>query len=213
LPTKTAAVVFVHGFTGRADETWGRFPEFLAAEPALRNWGVFSLGYATTLRADVPNIWAADPPLDRLGLSLRTALSVPPLSQYRSLAVVAHSMGGLIAQAAVLEQATLARVGHLILFGTPSAGLAKSAVLSAIKRQFRNMGNESDFVRRLRRDWKARFRDQLPFQLLVVAGESDEFVSPASSLDPFPLNVRRVVPGNHLELPPRIGACRSSLTR
>jgi pimeloyl-ACP methyl ester carboxylesterase len=47
-----------------------------------------------------------------------------PLDRYESLALIAHRMGGLVAQQALLDDPLLVgRVRHRILFGTPSGGL------------------------------------------------------------------------------------------
>jgi hypothetical protein len=56
-----AAVVFVHGFTGDPELTWGRFPAFVASDPRLSGWDIFSLGYATTLALDVRGLVARRP--------------------------------------------------------------------------------------------------------------------------------------------------------
>jgi pimeloyl-ACP methyl ester carboxylesterase len=193
-----AAIVFLHGFGGAAEATWGRFPELLAADPALASWDVYSLGYPTTLRIDVPLVWAADPPLHRLAISLQTALGVAPLAQYQTVAVIAHSMGGLVAQRALLYRDVALKVGHLLLFGTPSRGLYKSLIGLPVKRQTRDMFAWSPFILDLRVRWWWRYRKHRPFKLQVIAGERDEFVPPRSSLAPFPSDVQRVVPGNHL---------------
>jgi pimeloyl-ACP methyl ester carboxylesterase len=194
------AVVFLHGFSGAADATWGHFPEFLAAEPSLTNWDIYSLGYATSLRIDVPFVWAADPPLARLALSFQTVLSVRPLSQYRTLAIIAHSMGGLVAQRAMLHDSVASKVGHLVLFGTPSRGLFKSILGLPLKRQARDMFALSPFILGLRFRWHRRYGKHRFFELRAVAGASDEFVPARSALYAFPPELRRVVPGNHLAI-------------
>src|SRR5689334_15736618 len=104
-----AAIVFVHGFSGDAEKTWGEFTRFLMQEPRLSSWDVYGLGYSTSLRIDVPRLWAANPDLTVLSLSLRSALSAPPLSTYGSIALVAHSMGGLVAQHAMIDTPTATR--------------------------------------------------------------------------------------------------------
>jgi tetratricopeptide (TPR) repeat protein len=44
------------------------------------------------------------------------------------------------------------------------------------------------------------FGDRRPFAFRVVAGDQDEFVPRWSSIDPFPMDQRDVVPGNHIEI-------------
>jgi pimeloyl-ACP methyl ester carboxylesterase len=192
--------VFIHGFGGAAEATWGRFPTLLAAHASLSRWDIHSIGYASTLRVDVPHVWTADPPLELVSLSLRTALTVAPLNRYRAITLVAHSMGGLVAQHALLDAATVGRVAHLVLFGTPSNGLGKALLGGVLKRQLRDMEPGGEFITTLRSAWTDRYSTSRPFLLRVVAGERDEFVPGSSSLAPFPVDVQRAVPGNHLSI-------------
>lgn len=197
----TAAVIMLHGFSGQAAATWGKFVEFLIADRSVQTWDVHSIGYPSTLRVDVPRVWSADPDLDVLALSLRTALSLEPLRKYQALALVAHSMGGLIVQRAILDDEDLRRrVSHLVLFGTPSGGLGKAGLVSLLKRQFRDMDPNGAFVRKLRNDWMSRIGATPSFAFKAIAGDTDEFVPASSSLSPFADQFRVVVPGNHLSI-------------
>ena len=196
-----AAIVLVHGFGGNATATWGRFPDLLKEEPRLQNWDVFSIGYSTSLAFDIAGVWSADPEIITLGGLIDTVTGVHPLDHYRSLAIFAHSMGGLLVQRALLSNPPLrGRVSHLLLFGTPSAGLDKASPFHFWKRQVRDMGRDSPFIRRLRQEWSTLFGDRPPFSFLSIAGDRDEFVPRISSLDPFGEACRRVVYGNHLDI-------------
>lgn len=193
------AVVFLHGFTGTRDDTWDRFPALLGT--ATSEWDIFTLGYATTMLPDVVGIWSADPDLPILAKMFRGQLARLPFDRYQALTLIAHSMGGLIAQKAVVDDAALTRrVQHLILFGTPSDGLGKASWIHFWKRQLKNMSEGSEFIRTLRADWDSRYRTERPFNLLVVAGASDQFVPPSSSLAPFSDEVQQVVGGDHLSI-------------
>lgn len=196
-----AAIVFVHGFGGNPEETWGDFPSLLSAERRLESWDIHSIGYPSSLRIDVPNLWAADPGLEVLSIELRTRLSLPPFANYRAIAIAAHSMGGLVVQRAVLDDKDLVgRVSHTIFFGTPSGGLRKAGFVRGLKRQFRDMGQASVFITDLRQRWDDQFVEGYPFELRTVAGDRDEFVPSSSSLAPFPDSLQRVVPGNHVAI-------------
>ena len=46
---------------------------------------------------------SADPALSELATYLRTHLGVPPLDRYDDIAVMAHSMGGLVVQRAIVD--------------------------------------------------------------------------------------------------------------
>lgn len=194
------AVVFVHGFSGNVD-TWTGFVELLMQEQRVNSWDIFGIGYPSALRIDIPNLWSADPDIETLATELATSLSLPPFNRYKRIALVAHSMGGLVVQRAIVDAPTLAsRLSHVILFGTPSAGLEKASFAAKLKRQVRDISSGSSFIKRLRADWTERVGVVPKFVFLVLQGDRDEFVPKDSSLMPFPDQVRRVVPGNHLEI-------------
>jgi pimeloyl-ACP methyl ester carboxylesterase len=196
-----AAIVFVHGFGGNADSTWGRFPEFLMAEGALASWDVFSIGYSTSLAFDLAGVWSADPEIITLGGLIETVADVPPIDAYESIAILAHSMGGLLVQRALLSNSALReRVSHVLLFGTPSNGLEKASPFNFWKRQVRDMALGSPFITKLRSDWTTTIGLTFPFTFVTVAGDRDEFVPRTSSIEPFPESRRRVAYGNHLEI-------------
>src|SRR5260370_13000457 len=195
-----AAVILIHGFTGSNTETWGSFPELLIQNPALDAWDVVSLGYSTRLAPDLSGVWSADAPIDRLATLLRTTINfgLPP---YKTLAILAHSMGRLLLQTALVDDFSFAeKVSHVFLFGTPSNGLAKASPIGFFKRQLRDMKQGGVFVTDLRSKWEEAFNAGLPFTFWTVAGERDEFVPSSSSLAVFPANSRAVIPGNHIEI-------------
>jgi pimeloyl-ACP methyl ester carboxylesterase len=192
------AILFLHGFSGGHEDTWGLFPLLVGNDPAVNEWDILSLGYGTSMLPDIRSIWSADPDLPILATHLTTRLNMAPLAPYRSLALVAHSMGGLVVQRALLDDLDLIpRVRHVVFFGTPSGGLVKAGFFAFLKPQLRNMAADGEFVTTLRRQWTDRFDDAPPFQLVVVAGDRDQFVPPKSSLDPFAPRFRRVVAGDH----------------
>jgi pimeloyl-ACP methyl ester carboxylesterase len=195
------AIVFVHGFTGDVAKTWRRIPEFLQADARLNEWDLLGFGYRSQLRFDLPGLWSSDARLEEIAVMLH---SRPELSQqnYRRLAFVAHSMGGLVVQQALVSYEDLRnRTSHVVMFGTPSAGLTKARFASFLKRQIQNMEAGGRFVTDLREKWRSLKLDSAPpFTFVAVAGEMDQFVPPESSLKPFPQINGDVVPGNHLTM-------------
>jgi hypothetical protein len=207
--TAGVGIVFIHGFGGEAEATWGHFPQWLKQDKRLDGWGLYTLGYSTRLRVDFVKLWSGDPDLNEVALRLAAEAGHGVLGQLQSLCLVAHSMGGLATQRALLDNDKLAkRTSHVFLYGTPSGGLAKSSWVRFLKPQLRDMARDGAFIRKLRSEWEARFHTgtglQLPFEFFVIAGERDEFVPFESSLEPFPApryeGRRWVVPGNHLEI-------------
>ncbi len=195
-----AALIFVHGFNGNPATTWMPFLEQLLGDIRLNDWDVFSAGYATNLSVDLP-IWTSDPDIRLCAAGLITKLKNAPLDEYKAVALIAHSMGGLVVQRAILDSDKLKqRLTHVILYGTPSAGVSKAILGARLKPQARDMCVGSEFITRLRQDWRNQFGEALPFSFTVVAGESDAFIPASSSLDPFTQAQQAVVPGNHLEI-------------
>ncbi|MEO8630110.1 MAG: tetratricopeptide repeat-containing protein [Betaproteobacteria bacterium] len=219
--TERAGIVFMHGFGGDAAATWGRFPYWLQQDKRLASWGLYTLGYSTHLRIDFVKLWSADPALGTVAKRLATEAQHGKLGQLQSLCLVAHSMGGLAVQRALLDDQQLAeRTSHVFLFGTPSAGLAKASWARCLKPQLRDMASESPFILELRRDWAACFHSgdalRTPFQFFAIAGERDEFVPYESSLQCFSAALYKgrcwVVPGNHIEMVKPAAADSQSVT-
>jgi pimeloyl-ACP methyl ester carboxylesterase len=206
-PGAKSAILFLHGFTGNPDGTFDRFPYLLGTDVSLNGWDILSLGYHTSFLPGTRGVWSADPDLPTLAQLFSTELGIPPLSNYQQLAVIAHSMGGLIAQRALLDDPPdLTRlVRYLFLFGTPSAGLKKASFIRKLLGplagdQVQNMASDSQFVTTLRAGWSTRFANDPPFQFYAIAGDKDNFVTANSSLGPFDRKYQRVVSGDHLSM-------------
>ncbi|MEM7218667.1 MAG: TIR domain-containing protein [Pseudomonadota bacterium] len=193
------AVLFLHGFSGDRDDTWDQFPALLGT--SIADCDIFTLGYATSFQPDLVGIWAADPDLPIVAKMFGRQTEIGALSRYTELTIIAHSMGGLVAQRAILDHESLQRrVNSLLLFGTPSGGLKKASWVQFWKRQFRNMARDGEFITALRTDWTNRFGEHPPFETRIVAGDRDQFVPPESSLGPFHRDLQYVVPGDHVSI-------------
>lgn len=198
--SSTKAILFVHGFGGESHQTFGMLPAFLAGDTSLTNWDIYCFGYSTNLSPDITGVWAADPSISTLAQYLVGIVKDGRYSQYQELAIIAHSMGGLIVQQALLVGEFSERVRHVMLFGTPSLGLRKAGLGKLFKRQVRDMAAGSAFITSLRQNWADTYPDALPFSFRVVAGIRDEFVPMDSSVDVFTQPYRSYVPGNHLKM-------------
>jgi pimeloyl-ACP methyl ester carboxylesterase len=196
----SAAIIFVHGFHGKASATWSSFVTQLLSDRRLSDWDVYSAGYSTSLSIDLP-IWTSDPEVRLCAAGLATKLRHAPLDRYKAIALVAHSMGGLVVQRAIIKNDELRRrLTHVVLFGTPSAGVLKAVLGARLKPQARDMCEDSVFIKQLRQEWQEEIGDNPSFSFTVVAGETDAFIPASSSIYPFPSAQQAVVPGNHLEI-------------
>lgn len=203
-PGNRACIIFVHGFQGDPKRTWGEFPKYILENPAANGWDILSFGYESDLAPDLIGVWEGDPSIQMIANSLRVFANTQ--LAYDGILFIAHSMGGLVVQRALLDDENLTKkVDKVILFGTPSFGLKKAwifqlPILRLLNRQVSDMGRTSDFIKSLRSDWKERFSPAPPFGFLAVAGSEDEFVPSSASIDEFPESQCAVVPGNHLEI-------------
>ncbi|MGB0910648.1 MAG: alpha/beta fold hydrolase [Nitrospirales bacterium] len=195
------AIVFVHGFGGKPTTTWGQFPNFLLNDSRLHNWDVYSLGYPSSFGLDLVGIWKANPSIDTIANNLITYTKVQ-FKSYQRLAFIAHSMGGLVVQRALVDDGNFSRqVGHVFFFGTPSNGLKNALFFQFWKRQIDNMAEGSPFITDLRDRWDNAFaNEQAPFQYWIIAGDQDEFVPRSSSQGGFPDDQCCVVSGDHLSI-------------
>jgi len=90
-------IVFVHGFTGDYVSTWGK-PKVLLDDPRFnRNYDFVFYGFRTTFHRDLPAWEAEAQKLD----SLLTHLE----DNYKSVTIVTHSNGGLLAMRTLLNRA------------------------------------------------------------------------------------------------------------
>lgn len=208
-------VVFIHGFTGADQATWGPFPELLTADRELTDYVPFFWGYPSELNLAYLITkfgWKDDPDIPTIAEGLRTMLDTGSAG-YRKLVLVGHSMGGLVIQKFIVDELRknrhqhLERLTHVILFGTPSGGHAVAQWFGLFKNQVADMSRLSPFIKTLRNDW-ARLVDgrraapdtPVQFLLTLVAGMQDEFVPQWSSLDPFSFGEKAIVPGDHITL-------------
>jgi pimeloyl-ACP methyl ester carboxylesterase len=198
-----SVICFVHGFNGKPGETFDEFPKLILNDAALDGWDVFSVGYATDMMPTIRlGLWAELPDLNKLSRFLITNVTAL-LDNYKRIAFVAHSMGGLVVQRAILDlddnEQKRNRITYLLLYGTPSNGLHKAKFAHWLNPQVNDMAFGSAFIVKLREDWKNKFFGKMPFVFATVAGELDMFVPVESSQDPFASGHATTI-GNHIDM-------------
>lgn len=197
-----SVVLFIHGFSGSSDETFGHIPQLLVNTPKLDGWDIFSIGYSSDIFPSIgKGLWSVNPDITKISLYLNTMLN-NQFFEYKKIAFVAHSMGGLAVQKAILDidAKTFDKISNVLFFGTPSAGLKKATWFEFWNRQIRDLSSDSDFIKDLRKEWKERFNDEYSFNFRTVAGSKDEFVPVSSSLEPFNEKYHDVIEGNHVSM-------------
>jgi pimeloyl-ACP methyl ester carboxylesterase len=90
-------IIFVHGFIGDYIHTWGK-PKLLLDDPRFnRNYDFVFYGFKTALYGDVPAFDEEAANLDRVLTHLE--------ENYKSITIVTHSKGGLLAMRTLLNRA------------------------------------------------------------------------------------------------------------
>lgn len=200
-------LLFVHGFGGNIQSNFGPLADALRNDPKLDSWDIYGFSYTSTSLLSLELVraldllrgfWKAEPRIPTIALQFKREIELLA-SQYERTAIVAHSMGGLVVQQAILDSAFLtARLNTVICMGTPSNGLEKAAALRVLKYQIRDMAVDGPYIKSLREAWSAAgYLKYTPFDFLVVAGDTDDFVPIASSLSPFPKKFQSVISGDH----------------
>lgn len=197
-----SVILFIHGFSGSSAETFGAVPKLLINNSKLDGYDVFSVGYSSDIFPSIgKGLWSVNPDITKVSKYLNTTLN-NQFFEYEQVVFVAHSMGGLVVQRAILDMdsVTFNKISHVLFFGTPSAGLKKATWFRFWNRQIRDLSSNSNFVINLRKDWEERFNDTYSFKFRTVAGSKDEFVPVSSSLDPFNEKYHDVIEGNHVTM-------------
>lgn len=195
-------LLFVHGFSGSSSETFGCTPDMLAKDPQFKGWDIFCIGYSSDIYPSIgKGIWSVNPDIAKISLYLKTLLQ-NQFSGYNRIAFVAHSMGGLAVQRVILDlpKDEQQKLSHILLFGTPSAGLKKAFWFRFWNTQVGDLSYDSNFIKQLRIDWSNNFKSGINFRFKTIAGSKDEFVPVESSLIPFDKKYHGVIEGNHISM-------------
>ncbi|WP_111707577.1 caspase family protein [Lutibacter citreus] len=198
----TNLVLFIHGFSGESTDTFGIIPELLASESKMDGWDLKPLGYTQHVTPELgKNIMAGINDINKISDYLTTSLKYK-FDKYDRIAIVAHSLGGLIAQKSILDlkEEYRNKISHLILLGTPNNGFSNSVLNEISNEQLSDLSSESEFIINLRQNWKNEFNDKLPFKIKIAAATSDEIVSHSSCFDSFNEEFCETIQGTHLTM-------------
>ena len=161
-PARKDVVVFVHGVTGDARETWTNpvtnayWPELIRSDERFASANVWVFSYTSPKLSNAQDV-------EELALKLGDALS-EVMRTHDKLYFLVHSMGGLIVrEMLVLKAVPSSKVPLIYFFGTPSAGANLAGLAAAISRnpQFENLrpfARHSD-VASFARSWLATSLD------------------------------------------------------
>lgn len=196
--------IFVHGFIGDYQKTWGKLPSLLQSDDSLQGYDFLFWGYPTKL-------FRRGESIDAIGEHFKTEVDFLP-KHYKTIVLVGHSMGGLVIRSFVVQAlidgkgAEVDRIADIILFGTPNDGLLKAELIpDMVNKQIDDMGMASDFIVRIRKYWVQRVTaatvdDSYNRRLrtLAIAGLGDRFVPKESVLSYF--HETAITDGNHTSM-------------
>ena len=195
-------LLFVHGFSGESKDTFGNIPEMLQSDSNFDGWAMKPLGYVPVVQPKLgKDIWGAVLDVDKIAGYLKTSIQYK-FKDYDRIAIVAHSLGGLVVQKAILglDDENKNRISHFIMFGTPSNGIAPEVLTKQWNKKYSEMSSEGNFIKSLRNEWENTFNGTFPFKLKVAASTDDEYVSIESCHKPFNNEHREFVIRKHLDI-------------
>ncbi len=195
-------LLFVHGFSGESKDTFGKIPTMLQSDSNFDGWAMKPLGYSPVVQPKLgKDIWGAILDVDKIAVFLKTSITYK-FKDYDRIAIVAHSLGGLVAQKAILEldETNRNRISHLIMFGTPSNGISPEVLTKQWNKKYSELSSEGQYIKSLRKEWEKTFDNKYPFKLKVAASSEDEYVSIDSCHKPFDKEYCEIVDGKHLQI-------------
>lgn len=180
-PDADDLVIFIHGLCGDAKTTWTNpsthfvFPKELALDFTKDNQPAYVVAFEYTSRLEGgPSILSI---ADHLQFEIGELLKKHP---YRTLRIVAHSMGGLVAREYILRRQSHAhpqlKVTNVVLLASPSNGseLANLGRLIPENRQveeLRHIDKGNTYLESLNSDWNREFKGGgHPHHILLYAG-------------------------------------------
>jgi len=136
------AIIFVHGFAGRALQTWTLFPEMLQGEPKTAGYDLIFFEYdsfstqlgniVSRLKTFLSEIMTNASPTINRGLARPDHR--PPGFAYKNIVIVAHSLGAVVTRRTLLDyqgnQTTWVPHTEFMLFAPADRGAFGTALVA-----------------------------------------------------------------------------------
>ena len=213
-PAHRHLVVFVHGFIS-SKECWNELIALLERDPQMNTVFDFACFEYESPKIN-PLFWRRIPRLLEIAKSLGAFLNRAELREYREVALVGHSQGGLVILTYLADQLQrgaaqdLERLRQVILIATPNLG---SSLLSGVRR-FLSLFSFNPQERALRvldpqiSDVRAVISERIvgtqdatnvawPIPVQCFWGKQDGVVVEASARGPFDSDVANPLEGDH----------------
>jgi hypothetical protein len=138
------AIIFVHGFAGRALQTWTLFPEMLQGEPKTAGYDLIFFEYdsfstqlgniVSRLKTFLSEIMTNASPTINRGLARPDHR--PPGFAYKNIVIVAHSLGAVVTRRTLLDyqgnKTTWVPHTEFMRFAPADQGAFGTALLSGV---------------------------------------------------------------------------------
>ena len=196
------AVLFVHGFSGEASDSFGKIPQLLMEEKELEGWDMFPVGFSSFVEPEQgKEIWASVADIERIADYLATSLRYR-YAKYNQIALLGYSLGGLVVQKAItqLGKSDIRRISHVLLLASPNGGIPEEQAEQVWNRKYQDLASNQPFISGLRTTWRAQFPKKYPFSLKVIAGTQDHAISLESNFGPFDDGECITIAGDHMSL-------------
>jgi pimeloyl-ACP methyl ester carboxylesterase len=118
-------LLFLHGWRGDSVGTWRQFPHLTCADSTLSDLTVLAVDYPISITERNMRI-------GQFASWINDRLIANGTAQFKKIAIIAHSMGGLIARKMILERRPELKIGLLIEEGTPHTGAANYTAMISI---------------------------------------------------------------------------------
>ncbi len=171
---KRRLVLLVHGLGGSGEGTWARFPELIRNDSELGpSFDVCFYEYPTAL-SRLP-LGEKMPKIQDLARGLATEIR-NRYAEYSEVALICHSLGGLVARQYVLETIKSQKpfpVSRLMLIASPNAGSQLAAIgklFSWNHAQLEQLQTHSEFLESFNDDWRELDIEERIVVRYVVAG-------------------------------------------
>jgi len=205
-------IIFVHGLGGSRygdKATWGKFPKFIFEDIPQLDVGLYE--YQTLLRR--LKFWKSVPL--KAEAKIFADIIRDELSNYKTVILVGHSMGGLLCKAVISDlintqdKDALSRIGGLILMATPQLGSIRVPKLfSWFSSDFAALRTHGEFVaeindmfeNHLYLDERINATDKTIIPTWAVLGASDFWVDQLSAGIGLVSSRKKIVRGSHTEI-------------
>src|SRR6266404_5017885 len=164
-------IVFVHGFTGDYVSTWGK-PKVLLDDPRFnRNYDFVFYGFKTTFHRDLPAFEAEAAKLDRILTHLD--------EDYKSITIVTHSNGGLVAMRTLLNRAKdfpskqPHKIHRIVMFTPLTENVSLTAQPDSVKEDLKALLAPQDPLAKARAE---AFMKDVAEHIYIINAEGDKLV-------------------------------------